>query len=642
MTGPSPNFHDPGLKVVSFDIFDTLIQRACGTPALIFALLEPQAFRLGGPTMAAFQQLRPRLERLARQRRPDPRVEITLEGIYAAFVELGLLSGPQAVKLMEAELALEKSLAIRRESGCALFEAALAAGRRVVLVSDMYMPRAALDGILAGLSIEGHQAVYLSSQRLEMKYYGGLWDLVLKEEAVAAQELLHIGDDAISDVKTASERGIRTFQLPKALENFKKHPANQELYRKGFPDELFPDASIFPALAQGLSAVHFHDAPRGSKEGIFSGLFHLGYAALGPAVSAFALWLARAAAADRTEELFFLSRDGFLLKKVFDELAPAIGPEIRSHYIRTSRKVAVAADLKDRAGIVVAVMSYFKPVTLGRWLDDKFLFRPQALPKSLTEKFGLDLQSDVSMADRDRLLPLCLELAPEIIENSDAKRRALTQYLQEVGFNPAKGQAVVDVGFSARIQEALAAAANTPDLKGYYFFTDYRAARPMMRGLAAESFFEANCDPFSPQFAHKYLYHCYFETFLKDGAEGALDDMLIDYAGRARPVSRPLHSKANASILGAISAGALRFAQDMAKLFGPWLPQMAINPYTACQTYLHFLQNPTAPDAGLIQGLTIDDSFCGSDQNFFLGPENDGASAWREGAEAIFGELKTK
>lgn len=680
---PRPDFHDPSIKAVSFDVFDTLIQRTVARPLEVFSLLEPFVTRLAGGRLDNFQEIRDLAERLTRLRRreslglpmyvrpekigqrdfqgPPPVLEeVSLDEIYQLFVDLDLLSPAQAEIVKAEDLATEARVMIRREAGIELLTEARAAGKRILLISDMYLPEAGLAEILQRLAIPAWDAFYLSSTHRFMKYYGGLFELVLEREGLQPAELFHVGDNEWSDVEVPGRLGIRSFHLPKASEVYKRHPQVKCLYPKGFPDSTLPNSPLFPALIQGLVQTRFFSNPFQPvpADSLFGGdLFHLGYAALGPAAAGFALWLAREAAADQVEDLFFLARDGLLLKQVFEILAPQAAPGQRIHYLLNSRRAVLAAGFRNSADILAAVMGYFQPVDLGRWLNDKFGLEPAEVPANVLKARRISSDQPVTMRDRDLLMPLALELAPIIYEKSAARRSLWRVYLEQTGFLRARHKAVVDIGFSGVIQSGLAKLCDETIPRGYYYISDYRAGRPVGGGLGLKSFFEAFADPFSGQFAHKYLYHCHFETFFKDGREAALDDLALGPDGLIRPVLRPrgaaVHGRAegsdgvsappsssiNQKIAARIFEGAEAFARDLAEHFGPALKTLTVNAHSAAQAYLHFLERPTARDAALLRGLTVDDSVNGVDQKYFLAPEGGdlAASAWAEGANMLGG-----
>ncbi len=633
--------NDPGLRVASFDVFDTLIQRVTATPGEVFALLEPRVAALTGGRLRTFQTARTLAARLARRNLPRRDSDNTLAEIYRVLVDLDLLTADQARAVRDWEIAAEKKVLARREAGCRCLAAARERGLRVVLVSDMYLPADTVREILADLGMADYDALYLSSAERATKYYGGLWDLMLARESAAPAEVLHLGDHEISDEKVPAGRGLKTFRLPPAREEYRSRPAIKNLHDKGFPDSAFPAPSLFPALTQGLTQARFFADPDQSPapDSLFGGdAFHLGYAALGPLLAGFSLWLARRVREDGVGELFFLARDGSALKRVFDILAPETAPAVQTHYLYNSRKTTLLAGLWDAGDILEVVMGYFLPVSLARYLDDKFGLAAGEAPPELFKKHGLTPETVVSMADRDRFLPLVLDLAPLMYQKAAQTRAALKAYWAEAGFPGDRRPAVVDVGLSGFIQAAMADLTERPDLAGYYLFLDQRASRPHREGRRMHSFFEPFMDKFSAQFKHKYQPH-YFESLFKPGDEGSLDRAELDENGRPHLIFRPLTDSRNRRTLPVIQDGAAAFARDLAAHFGPWLADLPVNPYSAARPYLTFFDRPTARDARILEGLVVDDTYCGTDRKYFLNPGGRGDdSYWPEGAEALRGD----
>jgi len=121
-------------KVVSFDIFDTLISRLVSDPHDVFALVEREfnhrhpEIRLDG-----FREKRVSAERRAREARDFK--EVSFEVIYD---ELSKTYGVElADRLAEVELDLEHRLSIPNRIGGDIFNAAKDAGLKIVLASDI-------------------------------------------------------------------------------------------------------------------------------------------------------------------------------------------------------------------------------------------------------------------------------------------------------------------------------------------------------------------------------------------------------------------------------------------------------------------------------------------------------------------------
>lgn len=77
---------------------------------------------------------------------------------------------------------------------------AIRSGKRVVLVSDMLLPRRIVEKILSENGIAGYHALYLSSDIGVRKDTGELSRLMLERERITPDELLMVGDNEHSEM----------------------------------------------------------------------------------------------------------------------------------------------------------------------------------------------------------------------------------------------------------------------------------------------------------------------------------------------------------------------------------------------------------------------------------------------------------
>ena len=93
---------------------------------------------------------------------------------------------------------LEEELEIRfcsvRRSGRELLEYAQAVGKRVILISDMYLEEETIRKILAKCGISGFEKIFISCEYRKLKRGGGLFLKAASEIGVRPHDLFHIGD----------------------------------------------------------------------------------------------------------------------------------------------------------------------------------------------------------------------------------------------------------------------------------------------------------------------------------------------------------------------------------------------------------------------------------------------------------------
>jgi len=200
--------------VYSFDIFDTVLTRGVAKPRDIFLLMQERLvvdsrFSSSKKIFETFSSMRVKAETGARQR--TNRQDVTLSDIYDEFARLTQLR-QMAPLLIQEEVLFEKSLLRPVKPVCEQIKALCRLGQRVIFISDMYFLPTILSGFLndAGLSVsEGD--IYVSGEIGLRKTTGGLFKYVLKREKIEPRELLHFGDNRISDVLIPKIMGIKVY-----------------------------------------------------------------------------------------------------------------------------------------------------------------------------------------------------------------------------------------------------------------------------------------------------------------------------------------------------------------------------------------------------------------------------------------------
>jgi FMN phosphatase YigB (HAD superfamily) len=196
------------VKVLSVDIFDTVLWRRVPEPKDVFLLLgrDLGEKRHLGPqvTAIAFAELRHAAEKAARERREalTGYREITLPDVYREFPAFLFAKGFDAVAAAAAEVTFEAGLMIRDRAIADVMAAAKAAGAQVILVSDTYFTSPQIKAFLAkpGL-VEGRDfdRLYVSCEAGRPKWRD-LFDTVLADMAVPPAAMLHIGDSVEADI----------------------------------------------------------------------------------------------------------------------------------------------------------------------------------------------------------------------------------------------------------------------------------------------------------------------------------------------------------------------------------------------------------------------------------------------------------
>ncbi len=310
--------------MISFDIFDTLITRKTATPQGIFAIMQTHI-----RSVAEYEQLNKkilddfyydRIEAEKKARNRENNGEATLDEIYACLSGMYHLNGEENEQLKQLELDTESKNIVPITRNVERLKEYVRNGEKVVLISDMYLPQGVLRSLLVAIDdIFLNLPIYVSCEWRVGKSSGELFEIVKRQEKVS--DWLHIGDNEMSDVKGAQIADVRTekYEYPALLPN--------ELY--------LLDAQYQDARKQVMVGISRNCRLDKNDDIAYVTGATLGAELLLP----YAEWILRICAVQDISNLYFIARDGYILKRIIDKIIKREKLEIRTKYLYGSRKV---------------------------------------------------------------------------------------------------------------------------------------------------------------------------------------------------------------------------------------------------------------------------------------------------------------
>ena len=193
------------LEYISFDIFDTLLVRPCIHPTDIFALI---AEKVNSKYGIDFYSMRIHAE--------NGLNNANIYEIYDAIQKNFNLSEEIKKDLMEEEIALESKLLYPREDVKNIYDLAVQHNKKIIVISDMYLPSEILLRILKDKGFDKIEHVYVSNEYAARKDEGKLFDIVINN--IKTHNVLHIGDNMISDYKVPRNKGLQAIHYPKIID----------------------------------------------------------------------------------------------------------------------------------------------------------------------------------------------------------------------------------------------------------------------------------------------------------------------------------------------------------------------------------------------------------------------------------------
>lgn len=463
-------------RLISFDVFDTLVLRRVPPDVVLTSVsrgAEAIVCRRGHTLRETGHQAYHETYRFLAGRNVSAGLdcEVFAHDLYPHWIKRlsqGSLTG-EALTEAAAELAAlmtrtEIEVCYPNLDLVSLLEKLKQQGVRLIYTSDMYVGGEVIADLLEAVGLKPYfDKGYVSSDVALLKRTGRLFPHVRQTESAGA-DFLHIGDDPVSDGKAAAQANVNAFVLRDRAALAQKRKVLFD-FRATQKDSTWGGFAV-AAYAQA------RPAELGSREEAY------GRRVLGPIIAPFVHRIVERCVAERIEHVYFLAREGLVLKDAFEHIAHRLLPTYlrpKTTYLGVSRLTALAYSTQVFGPREVALAKMNGTVSV----DNLFAaLNLSAQEKETIARLVHAQSSKQRLHDAVLSSPAFLRLFAHPMLQKAAKQRyetvgkLLHDYLVQQGFFSAHRVAVVDLGWSAQIQESLALGAMrhpaAPQIFGFY------------------------------------------------------------------------------------------------------------------------------------------------------------------------------
>lgn len=424
-------------KVISFDIFDTLLVRPVIEPSDILFLLSRK--------YTGYENIF--LKNRINAEKEINKKNTTIYDIWDHIAELTGISNTQKMKFLKEEFNLEYNFLYSRKLGHELFDYATKLNKKIILTSDMYLPSDFLNKVLHKNGYNGYEKIYISCECNCRKDSGDLYSYILKKEKVKSNQIVHIGDNRYSDYKMAKKQGLNACWLPSNLTLFlKKNAFGNYISLKELINLDFENRILFGFIVNTIyDQIDNKDFNSKLTLNSFSKLIVL------PILLNILIITNKKNFQDEYGKLFFAARDGYLPSQAF-KICNYYHKVLPYKYFMASRQ-AYSCVIYPTPYSKLIYDKFDKNYTLSKYLD--LIIIDSHLLNLIKQKMSKD-ELNLKVNDNKELCKKILKRYDNQITKSYKKRQEITQkYYTDIINSDKKRIAVFDCGYNGSISIAL-------------------------------------------------------------------------------------------------------------------------------------------------------------------------------------------
>ena len=416
------------MNIASFDIFDTCLIRKCGKPENLFFLLSKKIFPQDTAKQECFLHWRLCAEGILEKK--NKQSWVTLDDIYQSL-DLERFDLASSINLIEEEKNLEREMLVCNPKILELINEKRQQGYNIAFISDMYLDTVFLIDMLQEAKCwEKDDRLFVSCESKATKREGTLFEIVRNELHPTIWH--HFGDNYHSDYIQAKNHGACAHIIDSCFNKAEQFMLKNIDSHK----HKYPLSCIIGLLRYSRLCNCCADSSVSSISANF----------VAPIYTSYILDVLNKCVSDGISRLYFLSRDGWILKEIASLMSDNY-PEIDLRYIFVSRKSLYLPSLED---LNIDELKRY-------WGGDFF----HASFSQLIKYFKIDIaveKKEIPKVENDNLADASTENAlksfinnPKVYKNvmqlSNKEHKLITSYFKQEGLFEDIPYAFVDIGW---------------------------------------------------------------------------------------------------------------------------------------------------------------------------------------------------
>ncbi|NCP98065.1 hypothetical protein GW796_08715 [archaeon] len=568
--------------VISFDLFDTLVESTFFENSDLFELMSPEVESFLGKKNFNFKKIRLLAEKLAHKNKKTETID--LNDIYAEIKTLTNLEKSHIMEIEKIELCYEQRFYQTKNIGQQIYGVAKSLNKKIIIVTDTYLPRFFIEGLLERTGYTDYDELFLTSDIGLSKKTGNIFPYVCKKMYCDEKYFLHIGDDEIEDVKNPQIYGINTMSILSSKESYINSFYYQNIWKNNESNNILSTRLIHGLLALNFYKTIDNQSLNSDKIAFNQDPHRLGYFGLGPILLSYIQWIIQKSQDDYTKHIYFLSNNGSFIKKAYDTISRYYSQAPIGYELLASSQICKIAKLCKPHELFFKIEEPYSNINIKDLFLDRFSIN---ISKHLDilEKHGLTINSVVDQSINEKqVFSIFEELISTITTNSDNEKNYYSAYLRYNNLPNPDHSALVDIGFKENIQSTISEIAKQK-IGGYYLVTFIDMIEQIKKQGMQISGYLGNFE--EPNYRENPI-DLFFNSVEKEFLTFELNDNTIN------PIfTEQTNNEFKIKFITEVQESALKFIADFETIYNKHIPQFYFSPKQTVKPLLYFLNQKT-------------------------------------------------
>jgi predicted HAD superfamily hydrolase len=437
------------IKVISFDVFDTVLQRKVSsedTVTIAGKIFSDTILKDTGRHISAKEIVADRQYFQSTQTTPHWAVSEWLNHFSQKFgIDEKIIS-----KGLDCEVEAEVICTHAPKYLINLIKKLRQNGYHVIALSDTWLDKNQLNFLLQKKQFVFDQ-VFCSCEMKKSKAHGNIFRKIEESTGFRKDNFIHIGDNLESDYIRARLSGWRSIWIPK------KHPMIRIWMPKLFQRGIFKIKKS-TMICNILEKECINATP----------LYKMAYENLAPLVILFSFILNKKFQEQNIQTVFFIARDTHLFYKAYKLLAPFFQTDRQIFYLRLSRSAVAACHPNNPLIEIKRVTGKTGNKNINNWLGSFAL--DDDLRSKILRKAGLDGSESFGTKNKIRLEESCNYYRKDLELFVEKSKLLLADFIRQHFPEDAAPEkiGIVDSGWACTIQESISNVLPDQQISGLY------------------------------------------------------------------------------------------------------------------------------------------------------------------------------